>query len=186
MTSQEPIPFGAVLERVPTAGGQWAATAPPPARRSVWGTLAPLLLVAALAVGGWYGYTNWYQPNAALSGAVKAYVGGSGVPYLSPVTGIGGDFAGAPVEVAVPGGAASAFTGDGFTMVVAAVAAPATEADAVAMVEALAANDSVRVGSAAAGGFVYAVAVGAGDGHNADALFKRFTKTLRLPGGVTL
>lgn len=179
--------FGAVLERVPTAGGQWSAATPPAARRSPWSALVPLLLAGAIAAAAWFGYTYWYRPQVPLPDAVEAYVDGAGVAYVSPVTGIGGEFAGPPVEIRLAGGApASAFTGDGFSIVVAAVPAPATPVDAAAAVEGQAPGASVRVGTAEAGGVVYAVAVSAADRRSADAVFDRLTPTLRLPGGATL
>jgi len=178
--------FGAVLERVPSAGGQWATTAAAPARGSAFSALLPLLLTAVVATGLWFGYQYWFQEQLPLPEAAATYVDGTGVDYVSPITGIGGNFAGAPTEVQLGIGVpAVIFAGDDFTMIVAAFPAGSTE-ETVAAASAPYETDNVKTGMATVGPTVYAVAVGGSDARAVDAVYERFTGSLRLPGGASI
>lgn len=180
--------FGAILERVPTAGAQWSTPVKvEPRRRSALSSLVSLLVFAAVAFGAWYGYQAWYLARAPLPGPVAQYVDGPGVAYTSPVTGIAGEFAGAPVETVLPGGAsASVYETSDWSLVVAAFPATAAEQDVGAVIEAFAGGRPVRIGSARGAGSTFAAAVVGAEGRTSDALFERLTASLRLPGGASI
>ena len=178
--------FGAILDRVPPAGGQWSTDTAPPARRSTSSSLLSYVLIAAILAGGWFGFRYWNRNHAPLTGDVAAYVNGPGVDYVSPVTGVGGNFGGAPVETQLVWGApAAVFSSNGVTMIVAAFPGPVTEQTLVAASAPYAAT-SLRTNTATVGSTVYAVVVGAPDARSVDAIYERFAESLRLPGGATI
>jgi hypothetical protein len=181
--------FGAVVEKVPSAGAQWAVVERPvPVRRS--STLLTFLLLAALGAGGWYGWA-WWQSREELPVPVAQYVDGAGVQYTSPVTGVSARFHGAPTEiellVAGTPSPAAAHTGGGWTTLAVMVPAPVPSvAVEAAAREHLGAQLAVRARTVVVDGTVFAAVVAGPDAGGADAMLDRFAATVRVPGGATL